>query len=94
MSSIRASASGLPFRSSHLHKISPVSLVTDQKEPIGSSMEPTVCPTNPLESLKPATASLRRICMLWTHDESFSSEEVLVNFSQFPTGSIIAGALL
>lgn len=97
MSNIRASASstrGLPFRGSHLRKVSPGSLLTDQHESISSSMKPTVSPTNPLGPLKPATASLRQVCMLWTHDESFSAEEVIVNLSQFPVGSITAGDLL
>lgn len=58
------------------------------------SMESTVSPINPPGPLKPTTASLPRVCMLWTHDDSFSLEEVLVNFSQFPDGSIIAGDLL
>lgn len=94
MSNIRASASstrGLPFRGSHLRKVNPGSLLTDQQEP---SIKPIVSPTKPLGALKPATASLRRVCMLWTHDESFSAEEVLVNFSQFPIGSINSGDLL
>lgn len=94
MSDIRSSNRGLPFRSSHLRKVSPKSLLIDQEEPLSSSMEPTVSPINSPGPLKPATVSLRRVCMLWTHDDSFSSEEVLVNFSQFPLGSIIAGDLL
>lgn len=97
MSNIRPSASskrGLPFRSSQLRKVSPKSLLTGQQEPVSPSMEPTVSPINPPGPLKPTTVSLPRVCMLSTHDDSFSSEEVLVNLSQFPHGSIIAGDLL
>ncbi len=94
---MRASASskrGLPFRSSHLRKVSPKTLLTGQQELISPSTEPTVSPINPPGPLKPATVSLPRVCMLWTHDDSFSSEEVLLNFSQFPEGTIIAGDLV
>lgn len=97
MSSIRHLASstrGLPFRGSYLRKVSPGSLLTDQQESTSSSMQPKVSPANPPGPLKPATPSLRQVCMLWTHDEPFSVEEVLVNLSQFPAGSINAGDLL
>lgn len=97
MSNIRSSASstrGLPFRSSQLRKVNPKILLTSQQEPVGPSMEATVSPINPLGLSKPATVPLRRVCMLWTHDDSFSSEEVLINFSQFPASGIIAGDLL
>ena len=94
---MRASASskrGLPFRSSHLRKVSPQTLLTGQQELVSPSTEPTVSPINPPGPLKPATVSLPRVCMLWTHDDSFSSDEVLLNFSQFPEGTIIAGDLV
>lgn len=97
MSNIRASVSskrGLPFQSSHLRKFSPKSLPTAQQEHVSPNMGPTVSPINTLGPLKPTTVSLRRVCMLWTHDDSFSSEEVLVNFSQFPGTNIVAGDLL
>lgn len=57
-------------------------------------MEPTQSPINSPGPLKPASVSLPRVFMLWTHDDSFSSDEVLLNFNQFPEGSIIAGDLL
>lgn len=66
----------------------------DQQEPISPSLEAVVSPTDPSGLLKSSNAPLRRVCIVWTHDEAFSMDDVIVNLNQFPTDSINTGDLL
>lgn len=38
--------------------------------------------------------TVERRCILWTHDESFSKEEVVLNLDLFPPGSVKLGELM
>lgn len=95
MSNPRASASrGLPFRSSHLRQVSTGSSMTGQHGLTNSGLEALRSSANFAGWAKSSNAPVRRLCSLWIHDESFSTEDVLVNLSQFPTDKINIGDLL
>jgi hypothetical protein len=38
--------------------------------------------------------TVERRCVLWTHDEAFSKEEVVLNLDLFPAGGVKAGDLM
>jgi hypothetical protein len=83
----RSAARG-PVRSSHLRQVS-IGSTTQRSQPQKSnanksrdSAQSTDDLTNPPKILE------RRICSISIHDDTFSSEDVVVNFDAFPQGTL------
>lgn len=81
-----------PFRSSHLRKVSVGSSTAAHQHTANSVIESS--PITFPQSGKSSNPSVRRLCSLWVHDESYAAEDVLVNLSQFPVDNIRVGDLL
>lgn len=83
-----------PFRSSHLRKVSVGSSTAPHQQTPNSAIEAIESPAPHLDVGKSSNASVRRLCSLSIHDESFSADDVVVNLSQFPADNIHGGDLL
>jgi hypothetical protein len=84
-----------PPRSSHLRQISNISTKTinslaPNSSAQGDYSEPQDDTSNS-EAVQPK--HVQRICTLWVHEDSFSREDVILNFALFPKGSMRAGDL-
>jgi DEP domain-containing protein 5 len=84
-----------PPRSSHLRQISNISAGTISSLAPNASVQGDCSePQDDIfngEAIQPK--HVQRICTLWVHEESFSREDVILNFALFPKGSVRAGDL-
>ncbi|KAI9765893.1 MAG: vacuolar membrane-associated protein iml1 [Geoglossum simile] len=84
-----------PPRSSHLRQISNISARTVSSLAPNSSVQGDCSDpqddTSNGEAVQPK--HIQRICTLWVHEDSFSREDVILNFALFPKGSVRAGDL-
>lgn len=96
MSNPRALASSResPFRSSRFRKVSLGGDTAVPYESLRLEAEDKGSTPGFVGSGKNPSASTRRLCTLWIHDESFSTDDVVLNLNQFPTDSIHVGDLL
>lgn len=91
-----------PFRSSHLRKVSIGSSTAAHQHAANSATEaigsqPSFSDFGKFPNSNPnpnPNPSVRRVCSLTIHDESFSAEDVVVNLSHFPVDNIHQGDLL
>lgn len=83
-----------PFRSSHLRKVSIGSSTAAHQHAANSATEAIGSQPSFSDFGKFPNPSVRRLCSLLIHDDSFSAEDVVVNLSQFPADNIHEGDLL
>ena len=92
MSKVTASSlSKANLRASHLRQASGSDYTFRPETPSQSGMGAVVDLIDKIDYSKNIKPPFRQICSVWIHDESFSTDDILVNTSQIKTNNIKAG---